>query len=263
MPTRLDRDAVKRRLDDGDLRGLFIEELGWDHGGADVEAETAGRTFALQAVAHKRGMVAYRYAADSDAAFPDHPTRQKIEKAVARTVREHLIVYVAPGGGAQYWQWVKREPGRPDRTRTHIHHRDQTGEALVQKLDQLVFTLDEEEDLTIVDVSGRVRAAFDVEKVTRRFYDRFKQEHRAFLDFIEGIAAAADREWYASLMLNRMMFIYFIQKRGFLDGDADYLRNRLERLRRRRMRSVCARYGCRCPEICTPRELVGGWEDGG
>ena len=37
----------------------------------------------------------------------------------------------------------------------------------------------------------------------------------------------ADREWYASIMLNRMMFIYFIQKRGFLDGDADYLRNRL------------------------------------
>ena len=233
MPIRLDRDAVKRRLDDGDLRGLFIEQLGWDHGGADLEAAVAGRTFALRAVAHKRGMVAYQYAADSDEAFPDHPTRQKIEKAVARSVREHLIVYAAPGGGALYWQWVKREPGRPDRTRTHIHHRDQTGEALIQKLEQLVFTLDEEEDLTIVDVSGRVRAAFDVEKVTRRFYDRFKQEHRTFLDFIEGIAAAADREWYASLMLNRMMFIYFIQKRGFLDGDPDYLRNRLNRLRRR------------------------------
>ena len=29
-------------------------------------------------------------------------------------------------------------------------------------------------------------------------------------------------------MLNRMMFIYFIQKRSFLDGDPDYLRNRLE-----------------------------------
>ena len=41
----------------------------------------------------------------------------------------------------------------------------------------------------------------------------------------------ADREWYASLMLNRMMFIYFIQKRGFLDGDTDYLRNRLEAMR--------------------------------
>jgi hypothetical protein len=28
-------------------------------------------------------------------------------------------------------------------------------------------------------------------------------------------------------MLNRLMFIYFIQKKGFLGGDADYLRNRL------------------------------------
>ena len=77
MPTRLDRDAVKRRLDDGDLRGLFIEELGWDHGGADVEAEAAGGRFVLEAVAHKRGMVAYRYAADPDAAFPDIPPARR------------------------------------------------------------------------------------------------------------------------------------------------------------------------------------------
>ena len=233
MPALLDRDTVRRRLEGGDLRALFIEDLGWDHGGADVEATIAGRTFGLEAVAHKRGMVAYRHAADSEQAFPDHPTRQKIEKAVAKTVREHLIVYAAHDGDAQYWQWVKREPGRPDRTRTHVHHRNQPGEALIQKLEQLVFTLDEEEDLTIVDVSGRVRAAFDVEKVTKRFYDRFKAEHRTFLKFIEGVTNAADREWYASLMLNRMMFIYFIQKRGFLDGDPDYLRNRLDVVRRR------------------------------
>ena len=30
-------------------------------------------------------------------------------------------------------------------------------------------------------------------------------------------------------MLNRLMFVYFIQKKGFLDGDPDYLRNRLQR----------------------------------
>ena len=29
-------------------------------------------------------------------------------------------------------------------------------------------------------------------------------------------------------MLNRMMFVYFVQKQGFLDGDLDYLRNRLK-----------------------------------
>jgi hypothetical protein len=33
-------------------------------------------------------------------------------------------------------------------------------------------------------------------------------------------------------MLNRLMFIYFIQRKGFLDGDRHYLRNRLNRMRK-------------------------------
>ena len=232
MPKTLDREKVRDHLEKFDLRSLFIEELGWDHGGEDTEPVVGGHTFSLKAIAHKRGMVAYRYIGDSNETFPDYPTRQKIEKAVAKSVREHIIVYAPPDRTVQYWQWVKREPGRPDRSRLHIYHRGQHGEGLIQRLERLVFTLDEEDDLTIVDVSGRVRAAFDVERVTRRFYDRFKTENDAFLGFILGIQTLADREWYASLMLNRMMFIYFIQKRGFLDGDLDYLRNRLERMQR-------------------------------
>ncbi len=232
MPTTLDRNKVKQHLENFDLRSLFIQELGWDHGGAHTEATVADRTFVLEAIAHKRGLVAYQYVADSDDAFLDYPTRRKIEKSVAKTVHEHIIVYASHDRNAQYWQWVKREPGRPDRLRQHIYHRGQPGEALTQRLEQIAFTLEEEDDLTIVNVSGRVRAAFDVEKVTKKFYERFKKEQRAFLGFIEGIENMADREWYASLMLNRMMFIYFIQKRGFLDGDTDYLRNRLERVRR-------------------------------
>ena len=231
MPTRLDRNTVRHQLKDFALRPLFIDELGWDNGGADTHATVDGKTFVLEAVAHKRGMVAYQCVADSDDAFPDHPTRQKIERIVAKTVREHLIVYADHDHDAQCWQWVKREPGRPDRTLTHRYNRGQWGEALIQRLEQLVFTLDKEDALTIVEVSGRVRAAFDVEKVTKRFYERFRKEHGAFLGFIEGITAAADRRWYASLMLNRMMFVYFIQKRGFLDGDLDYLHHRLKRVR--------------------------------
>ena len=227
MPTTLDKEKIRRHLEDFDLRSLFIEELGWDHGGVDTEAIVANKRFVLEAVAHKRGMVVYQHVADTDETFPDYPTRQKIEKAVAKTAREHLIVYAPPDRSAQYWQWVKREPGQPDRQRSESYHQGEAGERLIQKLEKIVFTLDEEDDLSIVDVSGRVRAAFDVEKVTKKFYDRFKQEHRAFLEFIEGIQNIADREWYASLMLNRMMFIYFIQKRGFLDSDLDYLRSRL------------------------------------
>ena len=85
----------------------------------------------------------------------------------------------------------------------------------------------------------RYLQTFDAERVTRRIYDRFKLEHAAFLQFIEGITAQGDREWYASLMLNRLMFIYFIQRKGFLDtkspqaldGDSNYLANRLQSVR--------------------------------
>ena len=232
MPTSLDRNRVREHLKNFDLRSLFIEELGWDHGGTDTKAPVGGHTYALKAIAQKRGMVVYQFLANSEDTFPDYPTRQKIERKVAQTVREHLIVYAPHDLSALYWQWVKREPGRPDRTRHHIIYQNQSGEALIQKLEQIAFTLEDEEDSSIVDVTSRVRAAFDVERVTKRFYDRFKKEHQVFLRFIEGIAIIADREWYASLMLNRMMFIYFIQKRGFLDGDPNYLRNRLEKIRK-------------------------------
>ena len=231
MPINLDRKRVNLHLQNLDLQTLFIEELGWDHGGTDLEIPITDNTYALEAIAQKRGMVAYQYKADSDDTFPNHPIRQKIERAVTRTVREHIIIYAAHDGNTLYWQWVKREPGQTDRSRQSIYYQDQSGEALIQKLEQIAVALDEEEDLTIGHVVSRVRAAFDVDKVTKKFYEHFKKEHTAFLDFITGIQNLADREWYASLMLNRMMFIYFIQKRGFLDNNPNYLRDRLERVR--------------------------------
>ena len=70
-------------------------------------------------------------------------------------------------------------------------------------------------------------------RVTKRFYERFRAELTAFGGFVDGITAQGDRDWYASLMLNRTMFVYFVQKQGFLDGDTDYLRNRLRMVQSR------------------------------
>lgn len=109
----LNGPTVTQRLKNFDLRTLFIEELGWDRGGPDADVTVGNRTFTLQAIAHARGMVAYQYVVDD--VFPDHPTRRKIERAVAKTVREHVIVYPSRDGNALYWQWVTRKQGRSDR----------------------------------------------------------------------------------------------------------------------------------------------------
>ena len=41
-----------------------------------------------------------------------------------------------------------------------------------------------------------------------------------------------NKQWYASIMLNRLMFCYFIQKKGFLDNNTNYLRDKLAWVRR-------------------------------
>jgi hypothetical protein len=220
----LNVDRARRQLADFHFESLFVEELGWDRYAGQVEVAVDGDTHHLRGVAEKRGMAAF-VVESSDDALPDHATRRKIERQAARSVHEHLIVYVDVARTTQVWQWVRREPGRPTACR-ELHYRSgQSGEALIQRLDAITFTLAEEATLSIVDVTQRARAAFDVERVTRRFYDLFKSEHDAFVGFIRGLERREDVEWYASVMLNRLMFVYFIQKKGFLDGDRDYLRS--------------------------------------
>jgi len=62
-------------------------------------------------------------------------------------------------------------------------------EALLQKISHLEIPVNEEGDLSIFGVTTRAQAAFDVDKVTKKFYERFKQEHAVFLNFIKGITS--------------------------------------------------------------------------
>jgi len=227
----IDKAKARQRLAQEDLRGLFIEELGWDRRSATLEVMLSGAVYILHALAQKRGMVAYHCPTPGGQRLPDYAQRRKIEHQVAKSAHEHLVVFTDAHNETQIWQWVKREPGKPAACREHTFHRGQPGDALLQKLEAIAFTLEEEERLTLPDVTRRARAGFDVERVTKRFYDRFQKEHAAFLQFITGITEGADHEWYASVMLNRLMFVYFIQRKGFLDRDRDYLRNRLNRMR--------------------------------
>lgn len=227
----LNNPRARELLTKGDLKTLFIEELGWDRHNAHLDVALSDWDGRLNALAEKRGMVVYEWSSTDGRSLPQYALRRKIEHQVAKANHEHLIVFTDTNKQLQVWQWVKREPGKPAACREHTYHRSQPGDALLQKLQSIAFTLSEEESLRLVDVTQRARAGFDVERVTKRFYEQFQKQHAAFLKFVTGITDGADHEWYASVMLNRLMFVYFIQRKGFLDGDRDYLRNRLTRVR--------------------------------
>ncbi len=236
---KIEPSTVRQCLKSFDFKTLFYEHLGWDKHQANLDIPVDGNTVTLTAIAQKRGFVAFVCAA-----IPDRPTRLKIDHQVTKSVREHFVIYADKGAGQQVWHWVRREPGKPLASRDHRFDVSQSGDPLIQRLERIAVSMEEEESLTLTDITGRSREAFDVDKVTKKFYDRFKTEHAAFLKLIKGFPEPVkkdgkpephpDLQWYTSLMLNRLMFVYFIQKKGFLDRDTDYLRNRLDMVRKAR-----------------------------
>lgn len=226
----LDRTRCQPLLQNFEFRRLFIDEVGWDKHTAELEVLLKTGSARLEAIAHKRGFVAWHCLPGSDGRLPDAAARRKIEREVTKSSYEHFIVFTDAAKSRQLWQWVRREQGRPLRVREFELAKGQSGAAILQKLDPLFVSLEDEETIDLTAIASRASANVS-ERVTKKFYEDFKKQHTGFLKFITGIPNQGDHEWYASVMLNRLMFVYFIQKKGFLEGDTDYLRNRLNALK--------------------------------
>lgn len=226
----IDTNRIRNCLQCFDFRNLFIEELGWNicnNRPIDVQVDT--QTFCFTPFAEQGGMVIY-LGESSDGNIPPSSVRRAIETRITKQTHEHMIVFIDKDRTKSVWQWVRRQQGKQTAAREHTYHKGQPGDSLLQKLAGIAFSiddLDEEGRVAIIEVTRRVAKAFDLEKVTRRFYDEFKKEHDNFSRFLKGLEVQDELSWYTSVMLNRLMFIYFIQKKEFLDGDIDYLAHKL------------------------------------
>jgi len=83
------------------------------------------------------------------------------------------------------------------------------------------------EDLFPLDISDEHHEAFKVEPVTNEFFSKYAEVFARVESLVEGIAedATERRRLFTQRLFNRLMFIAFIQKKGWLrfDGDANYL----------------------------------------
>lgn len=240
-----DRESIRRLIKEFELRKLFIEELGWDRLATKLVIPLNGADYRFEPVAQKRGFVVYEHKADSADSIPCRKTRLKLEHELTKLHHEHLIVFTDATSTTQRWQWVRRESGMPTAPREEVFLKGQSGERLAQKLSMLYFAIEEEDKLTVLDAKQRVKDALNKDRVTKRFYDLFKGEHAKFLGIIKGIPEELNERWYASVMLNRLMFIYFIQKKGFLDGNPNYLSNKLSESKARGKNEFYKRFLCR------------------
>lgn len=222
----IDIARIRRLIKDFNFDGLF-EELGWDRFRRDLPVVVDGIEFCLAGVREKRGFQVFHYLVPSGDEFPSAATMTKVQRAVAKSAHENIVVFSDEPKTRQCYRIAKREEGKLLRSTGLDFHEGHSGEALAQRISRLAISLDEEEDIELVDVAKRASELY-AERATRRFFTEFQRQREAFLAFIKGIKDVQQREWYSSLMLNRLMFVYFVQKKGFLDHDLDYLRNRLK-----------------------------------
>jgi hypothetical protein len=219
---------IRSCLERQDFSGLLIDQLGWDNPGfknsIKVKTEENESTFEVMPIASKKGMTIFHCPA-----FPTRKEMAEIDREVSRRSLERMIIFTQEG--SQIWRWPEPRKAGGTRFVNHEFVNGNPSESLVQRLAAIAFSFEEEKSLNILKVLEKVRASFNSEEVTNKFYKEFEDNQKTLAEEIKGIKTADDRSWYSSLLLNRLMFIYFMQRKGFLNDDPHYLRSSLIKVR--------------------------------
>ena len=227
MPGAATEERMRRQLDGADFHGLFLG-LGWDNPPDTGPVEIDGTGLVARRAAAKKGVGVWLVVCD---ALPHGQEKRRVSLVLRRhSPLGRLVLFDTPDGVLFLWPEATSSGG--DRIVEHIYRKGRGGgDAVLQRLERVRFTLAEQASLTPLEVRDRVRLSFNVEKITKSFYLEFQKHHTDLTNGIEGIELAEDCRWYASVLLNRLMFIYFIQRKGFMAEDRHYLRNRLVKVR--------------------------------
>ncbi|MEG3867547.1 Eco57I restriction-modification methylase domain-containing protein [Microcoleus sp. Z1_B2] len=221
-------------LQDFEFNKLFVQKLGWDNPSSHktVSLEIEGETYSRKAIAQLNGVVVYEIIADSGN-IPNSAERLTIYREIVQISAENLLIFIDKNRTKCLWYWVKRE-GTKLYPRDHVYVKREPCDLLLSKVTALKVDLEELETLSVIDVAQRLQAGLDVERVTKKFFEEFKQQHVEFLSVIRGIDKETDRRWYTSVLLNRLMFVYFLQRKGFIDNQKlMYLQEKLAESKQR------------------------------
>ncbi len=227
----LNVERTRDLLQHFDFKMLFIEELGWSQptGIQSVMLTHDGVIYERRKIAQLSGVVVFEIQT-TNGSMPDAKARAALHKDISQHHHENLLIFIDNKRTQSLWYWVKRD-GTKTFPREHLYVQGQPGDLFLSKLGAMVVDISELDaigTLPVTEVATRLKKALDIERVTKKFFRDFDKERLDFLNLIDGIQDDRLRRWYASVLLNRLMFIYFLQKKGFLDGgNQDYLLEKL------------------------------------
>jgi type I restriction-modification system DNA methylase subunit len=231
LSVRINVNRVRDLLQEFAFHDLFIEELGWQQPltKKPTSVSVGSESYRYKGIAHLSGIEVFEVTSSSGD-IPPRKAQAGLSKEIAKHRLEHVLILVDNKRTQSVWYWVKREGDRRQ-PREHYYFKGQPGDLFISKIASMsvdLSELDESGHLPLVEAAKKVQKALDVERVIKRFYRQYDKQRIEFTKLIEGIPGEKDRRWYASVLLNRLMFIYFLQKKFFIDnGDEWYLQNKL------------------------------------
>ena len=227
------KNLFNQYISTANFKELFISEMLWNNptGATQLpEITIDDTTYHIEQIAERKGFQILHCKVQS---IPTSAVCKKIDQKIRKNAENYICIFFLPEKLHHLWIAPVKKVEKRDVVLIEYDTIEKAA-FLFEKMEKLSFSLEDEPN--ILDIIEKVQAAFLVnsEKITKDFYSGFKKEHSNFAKFITGIddhiteKENKNKQWYASVMLNRLMFCYFIQKKGFLDGDVDYLRNKLE-----------------------------------
>ena len=220
----------------GEYRTIFFQHLGWDASHSEpfqMEVPFAGekRLYTIDPFAQKCGFVICLAQCEN---FPHKNEQAKLVRLLRNYYNQNILI-LRDKDGSQKWLFAHKLPNKQMRLVDVTVTSSQTPDVLISKFNRMVFHIDQEEGLNITDVVRQINESFtrNAEVVTRQFYNEFRQNLKKFQEFIVGLQQTVDQQQYAALMLNRLMFVYFIQHKGFLDNNTNYLKERLQQIQQK------------------------------
>jgi len=165
------------------------------------------------------------------------PLRLTDERAVAQQILRGerwpncLLVFSDPE--QRHWHFVSprrltraRAEGRAQRyvlRRIAVGPGDRLRTA-IDRFARIRLEPDQADTMPAAEIHRLHDIAFSVEQVTKEFFDKFKQHYFELENRL--VQQVKDRQWahdFALLLLSRLMFIYFIQRKRWLADDRDFM----------------------------------------
>ena len=233
----MNKRVFNQYISESNFKELFIREMGWNNpkGQTDFDITIEDVTYGLKQIAERNG---FQVLTCQVTEIPSSSLCKKIDSRLRRFANDYICIFQIPNTEHHLWVVPVKKVEKRDLVLVEYASADKA-EFLFDKIDRISFDLDEH--TTIMDVKDRIHEGFIInsEKITKDFYTGFRKEHTNFAKYITGIddeitdlKKNRNKQWYTSVMLNRLMFCYFIQKKGFLDLNADYLRDKLAWVKR-------------------------------